>query len=72
MPSVMYVSGPYSAPTEDGVERFLYSNDAQIVEVSKRKVYGERPCIRLYLCEAEPEPYPDWWEQMTRAEVRDG
>jgi Holliday junction resolvase RusA-like endonuclease len=50
---------------EDALERFLYSNDAQIVEVSKRKVYGWPPCIRLYLCEAEPEPDPTWWERMT-------
>jgi Holliday junction resolvase RusA-like endonuclease len=51
---------------EDALERFLYSNDAQIVEVSKRKVYGWPPCIRLYLSEAELEPDQGWWEQMTR------
>jgi len=50
---------------EDALERFLYSNDAQIVEVSKRKVYGWPPCIRLYLSEAEPEPDATWWQRMT-------
>jgi len=52
----------------DALERFLYSNDAQIVDVRKRKVYGATPCIRLFLSEAEPEPDAGWWEQMTRVE----
>jgi Holliday junction resolvase RusA-like endonuclease len=50
---------------EDALERFLYSNDAQIVDVRKRKVYGPTPCIRLFLSEAEPEPDAGWWEEMT-------
>ena len=37
----------------DALERFLYSNDAQIVECHKRKVYGPVPCIRMRLSEAE-------------------
>jgi Holliday junction resolvase RusA-like endonuclease len=31
----------------DALERFLYSNDAQIVDVHMRKSYGESPCIRV-------------------------
>jgi Holliday junction resolvase RusA-like endonuclease len=42
---------------EDALERFLYANDAQIVEVHKRKVYGATPCIRLRLSEVDPAEF---------------
>ena len=31
----------------DALERFLYSNDAQIVDAHVRKSYGATPCIRV-------------------------
>lgn len=37
----------------DALERFLYANDAQIVECHKRKAYGPAPCIRMRLSEVE-------------------
>jgi len=56
---------------EDALERFLYSGDAQIVDVRKRKVYGPVPCVRLFVSEAELAPDAEWWEQMTRIEERE-
>lgn len=31
----------------DALEKFLYANDSQIVEVQMVKSYGDAPCIRL-------------------------
>ena len=42
----------------DALERFLYSNDSQIVEVFMSKTYGEQPCIRLVASEVEPARVP--------------
>ncbi|MBW2560529.1 MAG: RusA family crossover junction endodeoxyribonuclease [Deltaproteobacteria bacterium] len=40
----------------DALERFLYSNDSQIVDVHMRKVYGAVPCITVTVAEVEAPP----------------
>jgi len=35
----------------DALEKFLYANDSQIVEVAMTKIYGEIPCIKVVVSE---------------------
>ena len=37
----------------DALEKFLYANDSQIVEVAMSKVYGETPCIKVIVAPLE-------------------
>ena len=46
----------YEKLLADALERFIYANDAQIVEAHKRKTYGPVPCIHVRLSELDGAP----------------